>query len=187
MPQAVGQWHPHQRFNGAGVLRPRKCALRRELRRLPRRLQWGRGLKTPEIRRKILTARSRPRLQWGRGLKTPEIRHSPPHQRKDSSFNGAGVLRPRKWRAVTGKKPVGQWLQWGRGLKTPEIGRACACGRDGVGFNGAGVLRPRKSRACGDTAAALSRFNGAGVLRPRKSHSGMLGRRMSFASMGPGS
>ena len=36
------------------------------------------------------------KLQWGRGLKTPEIRFAPRCRRTGLRFNGAGVLRPRK-------------------------------------------------------------------------------------------
>ena len=60
-------------------------------------LQWGRGLKTPEIGRESAALRPLPPLQWGRGLKTPEI-SAPPTR-------AANLPR----------------LQWGRGLKTPEI------------------------------------------------------------------
>ena len=60
-------------------------------------------------------------LQWGRGLKTPEIAHLCIHWYAYMSFNGAGVLRPRKSVGprldMFARKP----LQWGRGLKTPEM------------------------------------------------------------------
>ena len=36
-------------------------------------LQWGRGLKTPEMPDGVLEAPRGKQLQWGRGLKTPEI------------------------------------------------------------------------------------------------------------------
>ena len=101
-------------------------------------LQWGRGLKTPEIippTAKIKQIRS---LQWGRGLKTPEIqRHPHPGHRRHG-------------------------LQWGRGLKTPEMAPRFT------------VSRTRR------------RFNGAGALRPRKSFKQGLHRKASSASMGPG-
>ena len=41
-----------QGFNGAGVLRPRKFLRGQEVSRPHDRLQWGRGLKTPEINTK---------------------------------------------------------------------------------------------------------------------------------------
>ena len=41
-------------------------------------LQWGRGLKTPEMRRGKAWIEDSTPLQWGRGLKTPEIAHSFP-------------------------------------------------------------------------------------------------------------
>ena len=84
-------------FNGAGVLRPRKWISSR-LRSVPlNRLQWGRGLKTPEMRESPAKARQTASLQWGRGLKTPEM--------------GTDI-------AIIGTEVT---LQWGRGLKTPEI------------------------------------------------------------------
>ena len=36
-------------------------------------LQWGRGLKTPEIRENPTNGKIELTLQWGRGLKTPEM------------------------------------------------------------------------------------------------------------------
>ena len=112
-----------------------------------RLLQWGRGLKTPEIhlsgfrsgrlRRRFNGAGVlRPRkfeldqihavlthvLQWGRGLKTPEIGAPPePYNPEGECFNGAGVLRPRKFHVAAPLCPHLLWLQWGRGLKTPEM------------------------------------------------------------------
>ena len=61
------------RFNGAGVLRPRKSAIRacEYLGILP--LQWGRGFKTPEMPVEQVDAGLQAPLQWGRGFKTPEI------------------------------------------------------------------------------------------------------------------
>ena len=108
-------------FNGAGVFRPRKCALFDALGTALRRLQWGRGLSTPEVAhqetgRHRLFASMGPgsfdpgsqlhcafhrvtgaELQWGRGLSTPEV---------CTSFAAAF------WAAS---------LQWGRGLSTPEV------------------------------------------------------------------
>ena len=86
-------------------------------------LQWGRGLKTPEMPYHHTFIEKNIKLQWGRGLKTPEIR------------NG------RKQLAI----PI--MLQWGRGLKTPEITYWTSVRRKIKGFNGAGVLRPRKCSA----------------------------------------
>ena len=42
-------------------------------------------------------------LQWGRGLKTPEIRSRCAMKDECASFNGAGVLRPRKSMCDDGK------------------------------------------------------------------------------------
>ena len=36
-------------------------------------LQWGRGLKTPEMAASLRARTTAAGLQWGRGLKTPEI------------------------------------------------------------------------------------------------------------------
>ena len=59
-------------------------------------LQWGRGLKTPEMRYGPVVRRPNAWLQWGRGLKTPEIKALGEAEERDSCFNGAGALRPRK-------------------------------------------------------------------------------------------
>ena len=59
-------------------------------------LQWGRGFKTPEIGAMTNTILKFKQLQWGRGFKTPEISLSGSAMMEPCSFNGAGVLRPRK-------------------------------------------------------------------------------------------
>ena len=84
-------------FNGAGVFRPRKCRIVRQIWRIESALQWGRGLSTPEVAPPPRASASPPRLQWGRGLSTPEV-----HRHR---------LRP--LHALE--------LQWGRGLSTPEV------------------------------------------------------------------
>ena len=62
------------------------------------------------------------RLQWGRGLSTPEIDRPPGHgTTMRPGFNGAGVFRPRKCTAPLGASAQYPRLQWGRGLSTPEI------------------------------------------------------------------
>ena len=86
-------------------------------------LQWGRGLKTPEMTEDMHYEIRRYWLQWGRGLKTPEIRmrmfRRSGHRAR---FNGAGVLRPRKFPKPRYRRRKAAALQWGRGLKTPEMG-----------------------------------------------------------------
>ena len=62
----------------------------------PPLLQWGRGLKTPEITVQTGALSCRCQLQWGRGLKTPEMPAAKKNREFLKSFNGAGVLRPRK-------------------------------------------------------------------------------------------
>ncbi len=109
-------------------------------------LQWGRGLSTPEIRACHRLQASLGSLQWGRGLSTPEISVKRVFGGISTSFNGAGVFRPRKSQLVTeasydvlasmgpGSFDPGNatlmariideaLLQWGRGLSTPEIGK----------------------------------------------------------------
>ena len=73
--------------------------------KLPWRLQWGRGLKTPEMAPTPRAVADLFELQWGRGLKTPEILNRGSHQGTTTE------------------------LQWGRGLKTPEIRRRQAVTR----------------------------------------------------------
>ena len=77
-------------------------------------------------------------LQWGRGLKTPEKPTPPsPKPAPTSSFNGAGVLRPRKIHSGACRRGRTVELQWGRGLKTPENGAgfdaACMLGHASMG------------------------------------------------------
>ena len=87
----------------------------------PNELQWGRGLKTPEMPLMMAEKEIYPMLQWGRGLKTPEIYPRRRRKRRRCCFNGAGVLRPRKCSDQWGMRNISTPLQWGRGLKTPEI------------------------------------------------------------------
>ncbi len=183
-----------ERFNGAGVFRPRKWLAGAPQSRLRDALQWGRGLSTPEMERLVEICNREIRLQWGRGLSTPEIRNR--------ASRGGRASR----------------LQWGRGLSTPEMcrlrrvhveeiagasmgpgsfdpgnlprparnradriasmgpgsfdpGNASynrAMDKNEQGFNGAGVFRPRKYTAGCSPAAGSTCFNGAGVFRPRK-------------------
>ena len=61
------------------------------------RLQWGRGLLTPEILKPEILIAAWIALQWGRGLLTPEMNE------------------------FAATHPQIAALQWGRGLLTPEM------------------------------------------------------------------
>ncbi len=54
-------------------------------------LQWGRGLKTAEIRDLEDVSLFDYALQWGRGLKTAEMPVEPRYVVRYPSFNGAAV------------------------------------------------------------------------------------------------
>ncbi len=153
-------------------------------------------------------------LQWGRGHSTAEIASARGREhRRAQRFNGAAVIRPRKWpTSAIGSGPMVA-LQWGRGHSTAEIGRLARRHADrATGFNGAAVIRPRKCAATSavvdaatasasmgprsfdrGNAAAIGRrwrssvgFNGAAVIRPRKSSDGAPDRlQRPSASMGP--
>ena len=134
------------------------------------------------------------RLQWGRGLKTPETPDPPPATPDPApGFNGAGVLRPRKPGETCGKCLANSSLQWGRGLKTPETsgagypldvatslqwGRGLKTPETALRYSkeaqadllqwGRGLKTPETTSGGLARTAAASGFNGAGVLRPRK-------------------
>ena len=86
-------------FNGAGVFRPRKwcrnlqsgvfgnasmgpgsfdpgSGILAHKNAQEKRLQWGRGLSTPEVIPRRVKIESQKLLQWGRGLSTPEVREA---------------------------------------------------------------------------------------------------------------
>ena len=112
---------------------------------------------------------------------------------RNTGFNGAGVLRPRKYFIVGELGDRIEKLQWGRGFKTPEIWRVLLRAADRYALQwGRGFKTPEMAAlpAAEPTAEALQwgrgfktpeirytdakmeryrRFNGAGVLRPRKS------------------
>ena len=151
------------RFNGAGVLRPRK--LPRWIRTLLRcsALQWGRGLKTPEMPQLKPMKPTCWGLQWGRGLKTPEI-------------------------VLTADEPA--WLcvlQWGRGLKTPEIVFPMVCAAILTRLQWGRGLKTPEIWPLPCHYNILLCFNGAGVLRPRKCRKPLASGIPISASMGPGS
>ena len=58
-------------FNGAGVFRPRKCRGRCLAWATPARLQWGRGLSTPEVRARPANHRRGVRASMGPGSFDP--------------------------------------------------------------------------------------------------------------------
>ncbi len=181
------------RFNGAGVFRPRKLPTRGCARRGHWRLQWGRGLSTPEIGRNHGGRDADETASMGPGSFDPGNKQVKiTDSRIPRSFNGAGVFRPRKcWRATTAmfSNCLLQWgrglstpeiripesdgnmpivLQWGRGLSTPEIcvTPTCSC-RSWLLQWGRGLSTPEMSfprLRC----HILTCFNGAGVFRPRK-------------------
>ena len=153
------------------------------------------------------------RLQWGRGLSTPEVyRPRPDGTNINGCFNGAGVFRPRKCPVSLrrcSKFKLLQWgrglstpevfllerprppksaLQWGRGLSTPEVSRSMSCVVRRPRFNGAGVFRPRK---CGDAGPTnLPGFQlqwGRGLSTPEVERRATTCAMRPCASMGPGS
>ena len=136
-----------ERFNGAAVFRPRKCAADAlERIALHPELQWGRGLSTAEMAapptRNAFASRS---LQWGRGLSTAEI----PLEWHNRGLGAIASMGPRSFdrgnvrslsstecsrEASMGPRSfdrgnyrpatdlAGQLaLQWGRGLSTAEM------------------------------------------------------------------
>ncbi len=152
-------------FNGAGVFRPRKFGLGVGLGGGRIRLQWGRGLSTPEMR----CGRAAPLSPFGfngAGVFRPrKSAQSPLVCRRQIRFNGAGVFRPRK---CAGRRETRRWQD---------------------SFNGAGVFRPRKCSAPHHRGANnRPGFNGAGVFRPRKCAVSETEKMPNpIASMGPGS
>ena len=176
-----------RRFNGAGALRPRKLAGRAHERSIPEPLQWGRGLKTPEILWKLWKTSKLSMLQWGRGLKTPEISCARPAPRTCRRFNGAGALRPRKYGGLAHEHSAKARFNGAGALRPRKCGGLLGVDEGPRCFNGAGALRPRKFEALLARVGVLRRFNGAGALRPRKCAGARRTQgRGRVASMGPG-
>ena len=136
------------------------------------------------------------RLQWSRTLTSAEIRpvhgNGPqvfpasmePHSYECgneeiegdddggmSGFNGAALLRVRKYNQKWQDKTAYELLQWSRTLTSAEMHRVLVRrGRKYHGFNGAALLRVRKSvRSRLSASRTLPCFNGAALLRVRKS------------------
>ena len=134
-------------FNGAAAFRSRKSGRIASPRRLPPRLQWGRGLSVAEMAESAGRPETIGALQWGRGLSVAEI-PGPHHHRRGTSATsmgprpfGRGNIFPRVRIHIhnltsMGPRPFGRgnyyrrnkrwWkkpeLQWGRGLSVAEIG-----------------------------------------------------------------
>src|SRR5581483_12023668 len=85
-------------FNGAALVRARKYAQVVELRRRLAELQWGRARASAEIRRERngRDAGSWP-LQWGRARASAEISRTPDPFVWMLCFNGAALVRARKF------------------------------------------------------------------------------------------
>ena len=131
-------------------------------------LQWGRSRTTAEMTAELPEPLYPCKLQWGRSRTTAEIGKSPPSLYRYGSFNGAAVVRLRKW--------------------NPSLRRR----RKVRSFNGAAVVRLRKFQSfvyihsgnvasmgpqsydCGNVnassvmATTTPGFNGAAVVRLRK-------------------
>ncbi len=116
------QIRSERRFNGAAVIRPRKYAASQARVPTRRRLQWGRGHSTAEI--DVTASRwsgSTDRLQWGRGHSTAEMRRC-----------SATAIADRH--ASMGP----------RSFNRGNTGRVTRTRSHGTRFNGAAVIQPRK-------------------------------------------
>ena len=87
---------------GPGSFDPGKCA-NRGLRVRKTRASMGPGSFDPGKKYYETDKGWMPRLQWGRGLSTPETTTTPPSSSSTARFNGAGVFRPRKRRLRAGR------------------------------------------------------------------------------------
>ena len=175
-------------FNGAGVFRPRKWRLGASGVAARRKLQWGRGLSTPEVNDRPVGLLERPAASMGPGSFDPgSAVAAAAADDDDAASMGPGSFDPGSpiQRTSTSRMSL---LQWGRGLSTPEVGLVHVTGQADPRFNGAGVFRPRKFAEYVRRPGGSVRFNGAGVFRPRKSaQQEQNGSEPPGASMGPGS
>ncbi len=156
-----GSFDPGNDFGGGHWSCSRKASMgpgsfdpgneRHRTRRMGRlRLQWGRGLSTPEIRQTRTHCLEYPSASMGPGSFDPgNAIASATSMTFFAASMGPGSFDPGN---ANGEKHIAPYcgLQWGRGLSTPEIGRDGRSGNQPQGFNGAGVFRPRKCDKCDD-------------------------------------
>ncbi len=157
------------RFNGAGVFRPRKSKQPDGPPAKTKRLQWGRGLSTPEMPSSGANRKAQSPLQWGRGLSTPEMKKWKLIFQTQNCFNGAGVFRPRK---CAGSHPSGAEAPRfnGAGVFRPrKSGRTAQLRLESLASMGPGSFDPGNQRLPKHQRRRIVSFNGAGVFRPRKS------------------
>ena len=107
-------------FNGAGVFRPRKKWFVQNNDQPPQASMGPGSFDPGNCGAAIVFFAGNSRLQWGRGLSTPEKRRRRNHANRKPGFNGAGVFRPRKTQWAVTSTSTPPRLQWGRGLSTPE-------------------------------------------------------------------
>ncbi len=101
-------------------------------------------------------------------------------------FNGAALVRARKYARRLPFAPRRESLQWGRARASAEIPNQSSHQQSaGTSFNGAALVRARKSACIRLMSASVNGFNGAALVRARKSPKtrGILGA--WAASMGP--
>ena len=183
-----------QSFNGAALVRARKYDLDAAVRLVRDGLQWGRARASAEIALVRTAIRSSSLLQWGRARASAEI-HLLSHVRKKHPmlqwgrarasaemildcaplgkrsicFNGAALVRARKYDGGEYVPSPLQELQWGRARASAEIGVGNGSKRDlQNGFNGAALVRARKSPRSARIWPRSAGFNGAALVRARK-------------------
>ena len=108
-------------------------------------------------------------LQWGRDHSIAEINSATPLcGRLRRCFNGAAIIRSRKWRYWVkifrpAKASMGpRSFDRGNSRKIAEKLNAKSC------FNGAAIIRSRKCAVSLGSPVCLRSFNGAAIIRSRK-------------------
>src|SRR5581483_2888847 len=157
-------------------------------------LQWGRARASAEMGTCAKNANHASLLQWGRARASAEMREPSGERQKSQCFNGAALVRARKWEPLF-LFNADDKLQWGRARASAEMGcdivlemsgwyvasmgpRSCERGnnaddhkeerRPPYCFNGAALVRARKSRASASARRGRRCFNGAALVRARK-------------------
>src|SRR2546422_566444 len=95
---------------------------------------FDRGNEELEIEQDAIAA-----LQWGRDRSIAEIRRLLPSLHSLRGFNGAAIVRSRKWARLTTRCSINCRLQWGRDRSIAEIWKFFSRFRWRRSFNGAAI------------------------------------------------
>ncbi len=152
---------------------PRSCERGNRSQRQPAvadyKLQWGRARASAEIPSPQARTKEGAKLQWGRARASAEMRQSRLVGRLLARFNGAALVRARKYHLP--QRAECQPPKASMGPRSCERGNALdgrIANRGASSFNGAALVRARKSEAHAQRVSCRCSFNGAALVRARK-------------------